>query len=220
MPDYQHPDAFKIVHYRAVDDHDVVEAVWNSRDGVVPRYIALRDGRPARRALWSHDHVAPGHHPAVGSRIFIDLTTERAEQIAEQQGELLQDEGEIAALRAEAIVLGGMLREVDYGAADLVEVTIEMARERGWITEDDPLVALSGLDLRDPYGYELDDGKLKRVADWVLAQDSGQQLDELADQFVMAMLVDELPIIADGYDSPIEDASASRIIQAIRSAQS
>lgn len=221
MSNFQHPDAFKMVHYRAEDDLDAIEAVWNSRDGVVPRRIGLPDGRIARRALRHQDFVDPDFRPQVGTRVFIDLTVERAEQIAEEQASVvLTSDDALQAETAEAIVLGGMMREADLGAADITTVTIELARERGWLDEGHPLAVLHALDLRDPFGYPLADEKLQQLVDWVQAQDSGQQLEELANEFVLARLLnnDSVPLIASDPYMPDDDARAARILSVVRAA--
>lgn len=221
MSDYEHSDAFKVVHYRAVDDLDTHEAVWNSRDGIVPRQIILLDGRLAHRAQRHQDFVDPDYHPAVGSRIFIDLTVERAHEIARNQADLVRDEGELKADQIEAITLGGMLQEVERGAADIVLVTQEMAEQRGWVEPVDlsaEVTALRTLGLRDPYGYPLPDEELLTIARWVVAQNPGRD-DKIVDRFAVDMLSDELPMVADGYDQPAGDVTIQNIIDTIQEAR-
>jgi hypothetical protein len=60
-----------------------VEWIWNSRDGVTPFGVDCRAcGGEALHARWGEDQYAPGHMPPIGSRMFVDLTEERAKQLA------------------------------------------------------------------------------------------------------------------------------------------
>jgi hypothetical protein len=54
------------------------EAIWNSRDGVTPFCLSSRAGNPAEHVSWSSDRCVPDHTPALGDRVFVDLTRERA----------------------------------------------------------------------------------------------------------------------------------------------
>lgn len=83
--DYVHGEAFCLMTYTATDGSGDSEVVWNSRDGVTPYIIALRDGREARHA--GRPVRAPGHRPEPGSRIFVDLTVDRASLLAARNAE-------------------------------------------------------------------------------------------------------------------------------------
>jgi hypothetical protein len=83
MPDYQHAEAFCLMKYRS-DDGTEEELIWNSRDGVTPFTITLRSGKRATHADWQNDQRLPDYQPPAGSRIFVDLTPERAREIAER----------------------------------------------------------------------------------------------------------------------------------------
>jgi hypothetical protein len=78
--DYVHGEAFCLMTYTAVDSSGDSEVIWNSRDGVTPYIVALRDGREARHT--GRVVRVPGHRPAPGSRVFVDLTPERAHHLA------------------------------------------------------------------------------------------------------------------------------------------
>lgn len=80
---YEHADAFKVMTYRS-DDGTEEETVWNSRDGVTSYVITLRSGKHARHVDWHNDRCDNGYQPPPGSRLFVDLTLERARVIAEQ----------------------------------------------------------------------------------------------------------------------------------------
>lgn len=72
-----HAEAFCLMTYEA-DDGSEREVIWNSRDGVTPFVITLRSGKTARHVDWHADRRVVDHRPAPGSRMFVDLTPERA----------------------------------------------------------------------------------------------------------------------------------------------
>jgi hypothetical protein len=69
---HNHVEAFCLMTYRneARDE----EIIWNSRDGVTPFVVSLRDGSEAEHAEWNKDEYAPAHVPGVGDRIFVTAT--------------------------------------------------------------------------------------------------------------------------------------------------
>lgn len=75
---YNHAEAFCLMKYRCKAGH--TEIVWNSRDGVTPFMMGCRCGAESQHVDWRSDRCAPEHVPAVGDRIFIDLTTEKARE--------------------------------------------------------------------------------------------------------------------------------------------
>ncbi|SRR6266851_368664 len=79
---YQHAEAFCLLTYHA-DDGTEEEKIWNSRDGITPFVIALRSGKAATHVNWRTDRPDQGYQPQIGERIFVDMTRERARQIAE-----------------------------------------------------------------------------------------------------------------------------------------
>lgn len=74
---YAHKEAFALMRYRD-DVTGAVEILWNSRDGVTPFTITSRAGNPATHVDYDLDQCVPVHTPALGSRVFVDLTMERA----------------------------------------------------------------------------------------------------------------------------------------------
>ena len=75
---YRHPEAFSVMTYRA-DDGIEEERIWNSRDGVTPFVITLRNGKQATHVDWDQDQrMAEDWTPPPGMRYFADLTPERA----------------------------------------------------------------------------------------------------------------------------------------------
>lgn len=81
---YQHAEAFMLMTYTADDGSGEEETIWNSRDDVAPSTIALPSGKTARHTDWSNDRRDPHHKPKIGTRIFVDLTPDRAQQLAEE----------------------------------------------------------------------------------------------------------------------------------------
>lgn len=74
---YQHNEAFKLMLYRSKDG-ETEEWIWNSRDGVTPFTCASSEGEVIQHVEWFRDVFAPFYIPPVGSRIFVDLTPQRA----------------------------------------------------------------------------------------------------------------------------------------------
>jgi hypothetical protein len=80
---YQHAEAFNLMTYRS-DDGSEEEQVWNARDGVTPFVIALRSGQFGTHVEWAADRRMPEDWtPPPGTRIFVDLTPQRARAAAE-----------------------------------------------------------------------------------------------------------------------------------------
>jgi hypothetical protein len=141
---HQHQEAFALMKYRA-DDRHLEEILWNSRDGVTPFTLSMRDGSSGTHVDWRNDEYAPDHQPQIGDRIFVDLTVARAHEIATRQAQAIWDKPARADLSYSvkeqfespeafaAMLLEGLLQEIERGAPDVVEVTEEMAQLRGWV---------------------------------------------------------------------------------------
>lgn len=83
----QHGEAYALMQYECKQCH-AVERIWNSRDGVTPFIVDCRDcGGEATHARWNEDVYAPDHVPALGSRMFVDLTQERRNALAVKTAE-------------------------------------------------------------------------------------------------------------------------------------
>lgn len=81
---YLHGEAFCLMRYESEDKREV-EYVWNGRDGVTPFVIMSRRGTALRHAAWRRDERIPDFVPQPGSRIFVDLTEDRAREIARKR---------------------------------------------------------------------------------------------------------------------------------------
>lgn len=136
---YQHAEAFCLMKYRS-DDGTEEEWIWNSRDGVTPFVISLRSGKYARHVDWQMDSHLPDYVPPIGSRIFVDLTEERARFYAlrharrffqEYVGEKYdpRDQYESPEVMAEELLQDYLSRQL-FGRSDpdpdLIEVTQEV----------------------------------------------------------------------------------------------
>jgi hypothetical protein len=79
---HRHAEAYMLMTYVSDDGH-ASEQIWNSRDGVTPFVIALRDGRRATHHADPHrDRYDPGYQPQPGQRVFADMNTGYAQRIA------------------------------------------------------------------------------------------------------------------------------------------
>lgn len=92
---YQHAEAFRLMRYGCKprttpfgsrDGCGAVEVIWNSRDGVTPFVVGCRScgGEMSHLPPWQDDPLVPDYMPPLGSRIFVDLTVERARQKAKE----------------------------------------------------------------------------------------------------------------------------------------
>lgn len=77
------------------------------------------------------------------------------------------------------------------------------------------LSRLRALDLRDRWGYAFSDEKLLAVATWVQGMP-----DADADALGLAMLLGELPVACEDYDTPAEDELLEEILNAARGGES
>lgn len=127
------------------DEHGNSELVWNSRDGVTPFIIHLRNGNEAQHVEWQRDSYQPHRVPHIGDRIFVNLTMDRAREMAARVVERDWDDagtsgdGSIKwepmskrhASKEQAItdIAKGLYEYGDPGKGpDLVEVTPELQR--------------------------------------------------------------------------------------------
>lgn len=79
-------EGFKLMIYQCKFGH--VEIIWNSRDGITPFIVSCAHVETLlgkctgemQHICWPADLHAPDHVPAVGSRVFVDLTIEKARE--------------------------------------------------------------------------------------------------------------------------------------------
>lgn len=125
---HTHAEAFMLMKY-ASDDQGVVEFIWNSRDGVTPFVVSSREGVELHHVEWHNDRYWPDYLPPLGSRIFVDLTEERAKEAALANARMFwnlpecpaSQDGRWATVEDLAADLAKGYREP--GAPDLIEVT-------------------------------------------------------------------------------------------------
>lgn len=77
----QQAEAYCLMLYR--DSAGNEEWIWNSRDGVTHFIVQSRQGFEANHVEWHWNLFRPYHVPAVGYRIFVTTTPERARERAE-----------------------------------------------------------------------------------------------------------------------------------------
>lgn len=87
---YKHAEAFCHMTYESYDGTES-ERIWNSRDGVTPFIVTLKTGKEARHVNWHDDIRTVDWKPQPEDRIFVDLTKEKALEIAEQRIQHLKD---------------------------------------------------------------------------------------------------------------------------------
>lgn len=81
---HEHGEAFMVMTYET-EDQQVTERIWNSRDGVTPFAVTSKDGQSMTHVRWGEDiYVGPDYMPPLGSRMFVDLTPDRARSHAER----------------------------------------------------------------------------------------------------------------------------------------
>ena len=126
----KHAEAFCIMTYRAEDGSGEEERIWNSRDGVTPFMVALRSGKPAQHVDWHRDEYNPDYQPPVGSRIFVDMTPERARELAERNATHYWEDAAAAykpqqQYRTKADLVQALMHSYleREGAPDIIEVT-------------------------------------------------------------------------------------------------
>jgi hypothetical protein len=132
---FNHGEAFCLMLYR--DTHSRREEwLWNSRDGVTPFVIRSASGqREMRHDEWFRDTRAPWFIPPIGSRIFVDLTEERAREHAATIHDRFATDAEHGAdflarnPDRDAYIIGQARYLMEYGGGgspDIVVVTPEL----------------------------------------------------------------------------------------------
>lgn len=151
---HSHVEAFCLMLY-GTRDGSVRETIWNSRDGVTPFMIHTRDGvEMSHLPPWSDDVYAPAHRPKVGDRIFVDLTLERAREHrrayverwwthAGGSGYSMSSGYSSKEEAAEKLARSDMESGGLEPRPDLIEVTADMAKERGWTLTEDEIATAS-----------------------------------------------------------------------------
>ncbi len=125
---YTHAEAFCLMKYVA-DDGSEQEWIWNSRDGVTPFVITLRSGKLATHHDWDEDLRVPNYEPKPGTRMFVDLTEERAREKATKNAAHYWDNNVASARHFFSskeelanYLLESVLKAFEPGTPDLVEV--------------------------------------------------------------------------------------------------
>jgi hypothetical protein len=81
---HNHAEAFCVMQYRC-EKCGTTDFIWNSRDGVTPFMVGCRKCEGTmQHTEWEHDRCDPGYTPRPGQRMFIDLSWEKATEIAKQ----------------------------------------------------------------------------------------------------------------------------------------
>lgn len=129
---YLRSDAFVVMLFQSTDGRET-EEVWNSRDGATPYTITLRSGAAAVHVQWSSMVPRPGYVPPPGSRVFVDLTPEIAQENATAYVRRIWDnqgaEGMLARNQYATAddMIAALITNIRPGEPALVEVP-----EEGW----------------------------------------------------------------------------------------
>jgi len=128
-PPYAHKGAYCTMKYQDSVTGEV-EVLWNSRDGVTPFCITSRAGNEALHIRFAEDRCEPMHVPALGDRVFADLSIQRAREMrtayVEAWWDSLSDIFESKADAVEQLARG----DVDSGTRpDIVVV------DEAWLAE-------------------------------------------------------------------------------------
>ena len=79
---YEHREAFCLMTYRG-ELTGRTELLWNSRDGVTPFIIPSADREESMTHVdFASDRRVPTYVPAIGMRVFVTMTRERAAEHA------------------------------------------------------------------------------------------------------------------------------------------
>jgi len=82
---YNHVEAYWLMLYKC-EECGFIEVLWNSRDGVTPLIIGCRNCRgEAEHMMGVLDKHMPDYVPLPGQRVFVNMTKERAKEIAEKR---------------------------------------------------------------------------------------------------------------------------------------
>jgi hypothetical protein len=84
LSSHRHPEAFMLMRYASAD-WQVIESIWNSRDGYVPYTILNRDQSQLLNCVGrNHWIYQPNYRPQLGERVFVSHTAETAWATAER----------------------------------------------------------------------------------------------------------------------------------------
>lgn len=79
---YNHKEAFCLMYYEC-EKCGNLERLWNSRDGFTPFIIGCKKcGGESKHVRWELDRCVSDYEPKSGERIFVDMTKEKAKEIA------------------------------------------------------------------------------------------------------------------------------------------
>lgn len=74
--EYRQVEAFCLMRYASADG-EIVEWIWNSRDGVTPFTVRSRDGSAELTHIdWQHDIRNPYYRPRPGERVFVNANAD------------------------------------------------------------------------------------------------------------------------------------------------
>lgn len=131
---HRHAEAFMVMRYESETGRHS-ELIWNSRDGITP-FCVMPRGSSERAEMMRHvdfrgDRCRPFHVPPIGSRIFVNLTIDRARELRRGWYEKAKDseswrpylEGEDPAELIEKLAQGDFKSFGAGTSPDLIVVT-------------------------------------------------------------------------------------------------
>lgn len=126
-PSHAHAEAYALMRYDAMDAEPLI--AWNSRDGVTP-FVIRHNGIERVHRLFDHDVFAPEHIPDIGQLVFVDLTYQIAQALADEymkgNWEAMRAEPRFADLGYDGTrreVVTRYINDADRGAPYYLEAT-------------------------------------------------------------------------------------------------
>jgi len=132
----RYAEAYALMRYRAWGASDV-EIIWNSRDGITPFTVAARPpgGEFLTHVEFDRDARMVLHVPAIGDRIFVDQTLDRAREFRERFVATYWERARMDAMYGSRDEAVETLARRDYGDGHQPDLVVVDARLRGALVD-------------------------------------------------------------------------------------
>lgn len=123
MSKYNHAEAFCLMRYQC-NKCNVVEIIWNSRDGITPMTVGCRkctDGA-LTHTNWGADKRLPQYVPKEGQLVFVNMPEDKLRKFVTEHAELVWDMmKEDADCTKEEEIERVVKDEIKFDIPDLIE---------------------------------------------------------------------------------------------------